>query len=129
RYFLTDVLGSTLALTDTSRAIQQTYAYEPYGEVTSTGSSNNPYQYTGRENDGTGLYYYRARYYSPSMKRFISEDPIGLGGGANSYAYVHGSPTNKRDPSGRMQQCTPVGCYGDNPWDYLPPPPRMEFVY
>lgn len=46
-YFLTDALGSTLALTDTTGAVKQTYAYEPYGEVTSSGSSDNPYQYTG----------------------------------------------------------------------------------
>ena len=38
----------------------------------------NPFQYTGRENDATGLYYYRARYYSPTLRRFISEDPLGL---------------------------------------------------
>ncbi len=40
--------------------------------------SENRSQYTGRENDGTGLYYYRTRYYHPQMQRFISEDPIGL---------------------------------------------------
>ena len=58
-------------------------------------------QFTGRENDGTGLYYYRARYYSPSLQRFISEDPIGMGGGdLNLYAYVGNSPTNATDPNG-----------------------------
>lgn len=105
-YFLTDALGSTLALTDGTGTVQQTYAYEPYGEVAATGSSDNPYQYTGRENDdqslGTGLYYYRARYYSPTLKRFIAEDPMGLAAGLNEYAYVNGSPTNWRDPSGRQ---------------------------
>jgi RHS repeat-associated protein len=74
--------------------------YEPYGEVTSTGSSDNPYQYTGRENDGTGLYYYRARYYSPALKRFISEDPKGLSAGLNEYSYTHDNPVQRRDPSG-----------------------------
>ncbi|MGE5894357.1 MAG: RHS repeat-associated core domain-containing protein [bacterium] len=53
------------------------YTYDPFGNVTISGeASDNPFQYTGRENDGTGLYYYRARYYSPDMQRFISEDPI-----------------------------------------------------
>jgi RHS repeat-associated protein len=80
--------------------VQQEYAYEPYGEVASTGSSDNPYQYTGREKDGSGLYYYRARYYSPTLKRFISEDPIGLEGGLNSYAYVNGRPVEYTDPLG-----------------------------
>ena len=69
-YYLTDNLGSVVALANGSGTVTAQYVYEPYGEVTSTGSSDNPYQYTGRENDGTGLYYYRARYYSTTLKRF-----------------------------------------------------------
>jgi len=66
-----------------------------------TGEANaNPFQYTGRENDGTGLYYYRARYYDPGLKRFVSEDPIGLAGGINTYEYVSGSPVNYKDSLG-----------------------------
>lgn len=83
-YFLTDALGSTAALTDDDGDVTQQYAYDPYGNVTLSNPLsvlNNPYQYTGRENDGTGLNYYRARYYSPGMSRFVSEDPIGLAGG------------------------------------------------
>ena len=57
-------------------------------------------QYTGRENDGSGLYYYRARYYDPVLKGFLSEDPIGLRGGLNTYSYVRGNPTNFIDPYG-----------------------------
>jgi RHS repeat-associated protein len=57
-------------------------------------------QYAGRENDGTGLYYNRARYYSPQFGRFISADPIGLGGGTNVYAYVNGNPLSLSDPLG-----------------------------
>jgi len=56
---------------------------------------------TGRENDGTGLYFYRARYYSPTYQRFIAQDPIGFkGGDANLYAYVHDSPPVLTDPFG-----------------------------
>ena len=62
--------------------------------------SDNPFQYTGRENDNTGLYYYRARYYSSYLKRFISEDPIGLMGGVNFYSYVNNSSINWTDPLG-----------------------------
>lgn len=101
-YFLSDAQGSTLALLDSSQLVRQTYSYEPYGEVTSSGSSDNTYQYTGRENDGTGLFYYRARYYSPSKKRFISEDPIGLSSGLNSYEYVRGNPNDGIDPTGKV---------------------------
>ena len=54
RYYQTDALGSIIALTDESGAIRTQYAYDPYGNVTITGEpSDNPFQYTGRENDGT----------------------------------------------------------------------------
>ena len=102
RYFLPDALGSTLALTDSNGAVQTQYSYEPFGKTTTTGASNSStFQYTGRENDGTGLYYYRARYYHPTLQRFISEDPLGFSGGdANLYGYVWNSPTNFIDPLG-----------------------------
>ena len=58
-----------------------------------SGSSANPFQYTGRENDSTGVYFYRARYYSSGLQRFISEDPIRFPPGANSYEYATDSPT------------------------------------
>jgi RHS repeat-associated protein len=75
-YYHTDALGSTLVLTDQSGGVQTTYSYDPFGNTTVAGTSSNPFQYTGRENDGTGAYYYRARYYSPILQRFINEDPI-----------------------------------------------------
>jgi len=75
-YYHTDALGSTLALTNETGAVQTTYAYEPFGNTTMDGASTNPFQYTGRENDAAGLNYYRARYYSPALQRFISEDPL-----------------------------------------------------
>jgi hypothetical protein len=57
QYFVNDALGSTRALTDDSKAITTRYQYEPYGETTTSGAVNaNRSQYTGRENDGTGLY-------------------------------------------------------------------------
>jgi RHS repeat-associated protein len=102
RHFLTDALGSTLALTDANGAVQTSYTYAPFGATTSTGQTNtNPFKFTGREDDGTGLYYYRARYYSPGLGRFLSEDPIEFAGGdINLYAYVAGNPLRYRDRSG-----------------------------
>jgi len=77
------------------------YAYSPYGETTALGADEgNAIQYTARENDGTGLYYYRARYYDPVLKRFISEDPIGMMGGANFYAYARLNPLTFTDSFG-----------------------------
>ena len=105
-YFLTDALGSTIGLTDPTGAIRQQYSYDPYGNATQTDNSTgftNPYQYTGREADNPGLYYYRARYYSPMMGQFISEDPLRFGAGQNNfYAYVGGGPIDYRDPTGKF---------------------------
>ncbi|GGA37688.1 hypothetical protein GCM10010981_28540 [Dyella nitratireducens] len=103
-YFLTDLLNSTIALIDPTGAIKQKYSYDPYGNVTASDTTTgftNPYQYTGREADTAGLYYYRARYYSPMMGGFISEDPSAFGGGQLSfYAYVGGNPIAGTDPLG-----------------------------
>jgi RHS repeat-associated protein len=98
--FLSDALGSTLALTGPSGNTLAQYTYEPFGNTTPSGSSANPYQYTGRENDGTGVYFYRNRYYSPTLQRFMSEDPTGVAGGVNFYAYVGNNPVSFVDPFG-----------------------------
>jgi len=110
-----DALGSTLGLLDRSGLLQTEYTYEPFGATTATGTASpNPFQYTGRENDATGLYYYRARYYSPTLRRFISEDPFGFAGGdINLYAYVLSSPTNFTDPLGlSVDAMTVADCFG-----------------
>ncbi len=99
---LADALGSTVALADSSGNIQTSFTYDPFGNTSFSGqSSDHNYQYTGRENEGGGLYYYRARYYSPMLQRFISRDPMGLGGGsANLYSYAGNNPISLRDPRG-----------------------------
>jgi RHS repeat-associated protein len=100
---LTDALGSTLALADSSGSIQTSYTYEPFGNTTVSGAtSGNAFQFTGRENDGTGLYYYRARYYSPFFQRFLGQDPLDFdGGGYNLHGYVSNDPLNAKDPTGK----------------------------
>lgn len=112
-HYVTDALGSVIGLADDT-GVMTTYSYDPFGNTTVSGeASDNPFQYTGRENDGTGLYYYRARYYSPDLQRFISEDPIGLkGGDVNFYAYVGNNPVNWVDPLGLFRGSQP-------------PPPRI----
>jgi RHS repeat-associated protein len=105
--FLADNLGSTLALSDASGNLTTSYTYDPFGGTTLTGlSSTNAYQFTGRENAGNGIYYYRARYYNSTFGRFISEDPAGFDGGdLNLYAYVLDNPVNLTDPSGKCPWC------------------------
>ena len=98
--FLADALGSSIAVTNSSGSNLAQYTYDPFGNTTIIGSSANSYQYTGRENDGTGVYFYRGRYYSQIFQRFASEDPIGFRGGFNRYAYVNNNPINFNDPFG-----------------------------
>ncbi len=99
---LADSLGSTLALTDGSGTVQTQYTYDPFGNVAVSGQQNtNPYQFTGRETDGTGLYFYRARYYSPGPQRFLSQDPAEtLSSGSGLYTYASNDPADLVDPLG-----------------------------
>src|SRR5262249_44383718 len=87
------------------------FTYEPFGRTSTEGqAATTAYQFTGRENDATGLYYYRARYYSPSTGRFVSEDPVsdaerldrtlGLREDLNSYTYARNNPERWTDPRG-----------------------------
>src|SRR5439155_10686970 len=96
-YYEADGLGSITSLTDITGTVTDSYSYDSYGNaydqngflVTSPGSGGNLFRFTGREYDlETGLYYYRARYYDPTVGRFISEDPIGFSSGINFYGYV-----------------------------------------
>jgi RHS repeat-associated protein len=100
---LVDGVGSIIALSDSSGAVQTQYTYEPFGKTSVSGTtSSNSSQFTGRENDGTSLYYYRARYYSPTLQRFIAEDPLDFSGGdVNLYSYVRNSPATLIDPTGQ----------------------------
>jgi len=120
RTLLTDALGSTIAELDVTAAPVAEYTYEPFGRGSATGASRSPFEYTGRENDGTGLYFYRARYYHPGLSRFLSEDPRRLAGSHdNLYAYVDGSPLRFSDPFG-MEKCSDtVGAVLRNPEKYL----------
>jgi RHS repeat-associated protein len=106
---LTDALMSVIAQANDAQNADNFYAYSAYGEVTVLGpDGGNSLQYTGRENDGLGLYYYRARYYDPALKRFINEDPIGTMGGANFYTYVGGNPVSLTDPMGLSSEADPL---------------------
>jgi RHS repeat-associated protein len=107
-YLHADVLSSVVKVTNASGAVTFTRRYDAWGNL-ELGVSEPGYSFTGREwNPEVGLYYYRARYYDPQMGRFINEDPIGLAGGINLFAYVNGRPVSRRDPRG-LQTATTAG--------------------
>ncbi len=103
-FFLADAVGSIVGITDATGALTTRYRYEPFGRASVQGPSSNTLQFTARENDGTGMQYHRARYYHPSLHRFISEDPLGLGGGINVYAYAGNRPTSYTDRTGLVSE-------------------------
>jgi len=105
-YYHADGLGSVTSLSDATGAIVQTYLYDTFGnKVSSSGSLVNPFQYTGREFDSeTSLYYYRARYFDPSLGRFLSEDSSKENASGSTYMYVENSPVLFVDPSGMEPQ-------------------------
>jgi RHS repeat-associated protein len=109
RYFHSDYLGSVVALSDGVGVTSQ-YRYDPFGGLAgSSGNDRNPFRFTGREYEAEDLYYYRARYYDPTLQRFLSEDPDGFSSGdLNLYRYVGNNPTNFTDPSGRLAWFIPI---------------------
>ncbi|GEM_PF-634544 len=100
-----DATGNTIAMTDGSKNIVNKYAYDAFGNITGQVEAiAQPFKYVGQYGvmaEPNGFYYMRARYYDPKVGRFISEDPIGFGGGdVNLYGYVQNNPVNYTDPTG-----------------------------
>ena len=117
--YLIDAVNSTIALADSGGSISTSFTFEPFGSVSFDGHTpTSAFQFTGRENDSTGLYYYRARYYSPATARFVSEDPLinltslpkasALTNDFDLYSYARSNPLRWIDPQGTTPFITPI---------------------
>lgn len=101
-YYTLEAPGHVSGLLDPAGGTAAEHHYTPFGEVESADDpTGQPLRFMARELDfASGLYYVRNRWYDPTLARFISEDPIGIAGGINTYAYAGNDPLNHRDPSG-----------------------------
>lgn len=103
-YYHPDSLGSTNIVTDEYGNVVEKTEYEPFGKVLTGGSDR--YGFTGQELDKTGLMYYNARYYSPSLMKFTQPDTIIQDvydpQSLNRYAYARNNPIKYTDPSGHF---------------------------
>ena len=107
-YSLKDHLGSASVVTDASGNFLGENRYYPYGETRlTTGTISTDKLFTGqREMAGLGIYHYNARFYSPTLGRFLSADTIVPGAANpqawNRYAYTLNNPIRYTDPTGHM---------------------------
>jgi RHS repeat-associated protein len=109
-YIYTDAQGTPLAEADAQGNITATFDYRPYGSIALGTAPKGP-GYTGHVNDpDTGLVYMQARYYDPTIGRFLSRDPAGQRASFNDYAYVNDNPINSIDPTGMFQCANKASC-------------------
>jgi RHS repeat-associated protein len=106
-YTVRDKLASIRGLVKQDGTWWLSQRFSPYGVTvqrdTNSAGPSVPLRFSwiGREYDAeTGYYYLRARSYSPALRRFVAEDPLGFGAGPNVYAYTDGGPLENSDPNG-----------------------------
>ncbi|WNF14428.1 ELWxxDGT repeat protein [Microcystis aeruginosa] len=111
-FYDTDAIGSVIGLSGSSGAYLNRYSYLPFGEdLSKTETVANPFEYVGQwgvMDEGNGLDFMRARFYTSQEGRFMNPDPIGINGGINLYQYSLNNPVSFIDPEGEYAQAALV---------------------
>lgn len=120
-YYQFDPNGSTVSMTTENDVYVKKYAYDPFGKITNSVENNpnsstnvwNPFKFGGRfgmMDEGNGLVYARARYYSPELGRFLNKDPLRGdlkdGQSLNRFIYALNNPINMFDANGMKPEFT-----------------------
>ncbi len=113
-HFHNDHLGSPQWLTDSQGQVVWSGAFNAFGEASHiAGTISQPFRFPGHYFDEeTGLHYNRARYYSPSLGRYLSRDPLEILGGTNFYVYANSDPFNQTDPLGLLSGWAKIAVAG-----------------
>ena len=123
-WYQNDHLGTPHCLTDAHGQAVWKSSYLAFGSIKTEANNgagiDNPLRFAGQYHDReTGLFYNLNRYYDPAMKRYLTQDPVGLAGGLNPYLYVEGNPIKKIDPLG-------LSSLGNDPTGDRSPEPEIQ---
>lgn len=103
-YYHADGDGNITYLETSSQTLAASYRYDPFGNTISSGgtyAAANVYRFSSKEiHANSGMYYFLARFYNPSLQRWLNRDPIGEAGGINLYGFVGNAPSDLVDPYG-----------------------------
>jgi len=115
-HYVNDHLGTPQEIHDGRGDVVWAADTSAYGKTRSylKREIDNPIRFPGQYYDAeSGLHYNRYRYYDPMAGRYINQDPIGLDGGINQYAYVLQNPVTSFDPDGLLMMSTIMGARKD----------------
>jgi RHS repeat-associated protein len=114
RFYAQDDMGNVDGLFKDHATVTETVTYGDWGLPVIWGDTTNRFTWKGLSYDpDVGLTYMRSRWYDPNIGRFVSEDPLGLGGGINPYVFANNDPINGGDPTGLSEWIDRFGDGGD----------------